>query len=66
MPRKHKESGYNMCKAVVEIKEEGIKEGILDTLISLVKDGLLDINEAAKRANLSVEKFKEEMEKTEQ
>lgn len=55
-----------MCKAVVEIKEEGIKEGVLDTLISLVKDELLDINEAAKRANMSVEKFKEEIEKTEQ
>ena len=59
-----------MCKAVMEIKEEGIKEGIkegaLDTLISLVKDELLDINEAAKRANMSVEKFKEEIEKTEQ
>lgn len=52
-----------MCKAVVEIKEEGIKEGVLDILISLVKDGLLDINEAAKRANMSVEKFKEEIEK---
>lgn len=55
-----------MCKAVVEIKEEGIKEGVLDTLISLVKDELLDINEAAKRANMPVEKFKEEIEKTEQ
>ena len=58
--------GNNMCKAVMEIKEEGIKEGVLDTLISLVKDELLDINEAAKRANMSVEKFKEEIEKTEQ
>lgn len=66
LPRKNKEGGYNMCKAVVEIKEEGIKEGVLDTLISLVKDGLLDINEAAKRANISVEKFKKEIEKTEQ
>lgn len=55
-----------MCKAVMEIKEEGIKEGVLDTLISLVQDELLDINEAAKRANMSVEKFKEEIEKTEQ
>lgn len=58
--------GNNMCKAVMEIKEEGIKEGVLDTLISLVQDELLDINEAAKRANMSVEKFKEEIEKTEQ
>lgn len=50
-----------MCKAVVDIKEEGIYE----TLASLVKDGLLDINEAAKRAKLNVDDFKKVMKKLE-
>ncbi|GEM_PF-4960261 len=31
---------------------------MMNTLQGLVNDGLLDINEAAKRANLTVEEFK--------
>ncbi len=75
LPRKNKEGEYNMCKAVVEIKAEGIAEGIAEgkkegekvgtikTLTSLVKDGLLNIDEAAKRAGLSVEDFKKILDK---
>ena len=41
---------------------EGIKKGKLEgavtTLASLVKDGILSIEDAAKRANMSVEVFK--------
>lgn len=43
-------------------RREGIKEGKLEgavtTLASLVKDGILSIEDAAKRANMSVEMFK--------
>ena len=36
---------------------EGIKEGTVNVLISLVKDGILSIADAAKRANMSEENF---------
>lgn len=59
MPKRGKDGDYNMCKAVMEIKEEGIME----TLASLVKDGIIDVKEAAKRANVSEEKFQKFLEK---
>ena len=37
--------------------EDGRAEGILSSLVSLTKDGLISINEAAKRANMSEEDF---------
>ena len=37
--------------------KEGIKEGTVNILISLVKDGILSIADAAKRANMSEESF---------
>ena len=39
-------------------REEGREEGKLQQLIELVKDGLLTINDAARRAKMSEEKFK--------
>ena len=59
MPKRGKDRDYNMCKAVMEIKEEGIME----TLASLVKDGIIDVKEAAIRANVSEEKFHQFLEK---
>ena len=44
-------------------REEGRLNGIFDVLFSLVKDGIIDIAEAAKRANVSEEEFKTKMEK---
>ena len=41
--------------------ELGKKAGIIKTLVSLVQDGMLNVSEAAARANVSVEKFKEYM-----
>lgn len=38
-------------------KAEGMKEGVLSALINLVRDGLLDQAEAAKRAGLTEEQF---------
>lgn len=38
--------------------EEGRAEGVLSSLVSLVKDGLISVSEAAKRADMSEEGFK--------
>lgn len=38
-------------------RDEGKMEGFLDALAGLVKDGLIPVTEAAKRANLSVAEF---------
>ena len=69
------EEETNMCKALRDIKkhaekkgrkqglQQGIKQGTLATLASLVVDGLLQIEEAAKRADLSVSAFRIEMKK---
>ena len=43
-------------------KEEGIKEGLMRTLIELVKDNLLSVKEAAKRADMSQEEFEKLLE----
>ena len=37
--------------------KEGKKEGAINTLLMLVKDGIISVEDAAKRANLSVSKF---------
>jgi len=44
-----------MCKAIREIKNDGIEEGTFKTLMGLVNDGLLSLSVAAGRVNLSVE-----------
>jgi predicted HTH domain antitoxin len=44
-----------MCEAIEEIRNDAV----LETLIGLVKDGLLSLNVAAERANMTVEEFKE-------
>ena len=46
---------------LIEGKSAGLIEGQFKSLAELVKDKLLDINEAAKRANMSVEEFEEKM-----
>ena len=47
-----------MEKGIAKGREEGIKEGTINVLISLVKDGILSISDAAKRADMSVAEFK--------
>ncbi len=49
------EERVNMCEAIEEIRNDAV----LETLIGLVKDGLLSLNVAAERANMTVEEFKE-------
>ena len=46
-----------MCKAVEEYANKARQEGILETIVSLVHDGLLSVTEAAKRTSLSVEEI---------
>ena len=64
-----KEETVDMCKAIEEMladaKAEGENlgltqgrlEGKFESLAELVKDGILDINEAASRVDMSVEEF---------
>ena len=60
-----REESVDMCEAIEGIRndaraegiEKGRVEGTLKTLISLVKDGILTITEAASRANMTVAEF---------
>ena len=62
---KYVKEGNKMTDAMKEIyeifeeesKEVWIKEGAINILLTLVKDGIISIEEAAKRANISVFKF---------
>ena len=44
-------------KWIKEGRREGIKEGVINTLRMLVKDGIISVEYAAKRANISVGTF---------
>ena len=44
-------------KWIKEGRREGIKEGVINTLLMLVKDGIISVEDAAKRENLSVGTF---------
>lgn len=62
-----KGAGGNMCKGIEELaakrEAKGRAEGVMTTLIQLVRDGLLELSVAAERANVSEEEFKVLMEK---
>ena len=55
-----------MCEVLDRVeargREEGIKEGTVNILISLVNDGILSIADAAKRAGMSEESFRRYLE----
>lgn len=55
--RWYKIIGYDEARTFAEQREEGREEGVLDTLIGLVKDGILTVVDAAKRANMTVADF---------
>jgi len=44
----------HMCNLSDLIEERGIEKGKLETLLSLVRDGLLSVDEAAKRSDMTV------------
>ena len=43
-----------------EGREEGHREGFIGALVGLVKDGILSMQDAAARANMSVSEFESE------
>ena len=47
-------------EAKEEGREEGKAEGIMETLVGLVKDGILTLGDAAKRANMTVSEFEKQ------
>ena len=53
----------NSENCVVQGRTEGRTEGILITLVWLVRDGILSINDAAFRANMSKSDYKDAMER---
>ena len=52
-----------MCNLSDGVEQKGIEKGIVLTLCSLVRDNLITIEEAAKRANMTVEEFESELNK---
>ena len=46
-----------------EGRREGGKEGVINTLLMLVKDGIISVEDAAERANLSVSTFQKYLNK---
>ena len=48
---------YNEAEAMELFKEDGRKEGVLDTLVSLVHDGILSVKDAAVRADMAEDSF---------
>lgn len=50
-----------MCKAVMDIKEEGREEGQLLMLANLAEKKIITIEQAAKEAGMSVNEFLEKM-----
>ena len=63
---KNEKGEYDMGNAwqewFAEEREAGRQEGVFETLCSLIKDGLLQLEEAAKRSHMSVEDFRARME----
>ena len=59
------EERVDMCKAIEDMRndarekgiEKGIEKGVLATLAGLVKDGILSVADAAKRANMTTSEF---------
>lgn len=45
-------------RAFVEGRKQGRKQGRLDTLADLVRDGILDVEAAAARADMSVDEMR--------
>ena len=59
------EETIDMCKAIEDMIEERAcierEEGKLEILTNLVKDGILNMQEAAKRMNMTTEEFRTKM-----
>ena len=51
------DGGYNMCKAIEDIKNDGK----LETLYELTRDGVITKETAASKLNITVGKFEKDM-----
>ena len=51
------DEGYNMCKAIEDIKNDGK----LETLYELTRDGIITKETAANKLNITAEKFEKDM-----
>ena len=51
------DGGYNMCKAIEDIKNDGKFE----TLYELTRDGIITKETAANKLNITAEKFEKDM-----
>ena len=52
---------FDMCQAIRELIEDGKQEGKLNLLFELVREGLLAMEDAAKKADFSVSEFEKRM-----
>lgn len=59
--KKGKEGGLTMCEVLDRIEARGEKRGRYNILKELVEEGILTIEEAAKRVNMTQEKFSKMM-----
>ena len=55
---------YNEAATMELFKAEGKKEGILETLIRMVKKKRLSVEEAADEADMTLDEFTDEMAKS--
>lgn len=55
------DGGYNMCKAIEDIKNDGKLEGESKALYELTRDGIITKEIAANKLNITVEKFEKDM-----
>lgn len=61
MEKYNEKEEINMGNAFEENWLDGMEKGMEKAFCSLVKDGLLDVSEAAKRLNITVSDFNEKM-----
>ena len=47
-----------MCKAIDDLMKDSERKGKLEILLSMIKDGILSINQAADKMNMTVASFK--------
>ena len=52
-----RKESVTMCEVLDKVEARGRKEGVISVLISLVKDDILSISEAAKRADMSEDRI---------
>ena len=53
-----KKGESNMCKALNDLIKDGERKGKLELLLSLIDEGILSLQQAADKMNMSVASFK--------